>query len=258
MSEFRISRWAINRRQFLKDTSYFLGSLFFPRLRIRSGEVLKPGVVSYGFALGNLPVRTDTTSKASIALFYPKDSLVRYEVAQGSWVRVIQDSDREINNGSLYIPIDYLKPLTAPEVTPIPLKPGEIREIDIDLTTLHMTALQNGRVVNDVPISAGKPGYETPTGKFSVISKFWAREMMGPGYNLPGVPFTQFITGNGVAIHGAWWHTRFGKQNVSHGCINARIQDAKWFDRFTLPAHNDFNQEILFANEYSTPVRIHY
>jgi lipoprotein-anchoring transpeptidase ErfK/SrfK len=48
--------------------------------------------------------------------------------------------------------------------------------------------------------------------------------MGGPGYYLPNVPHTMFFY-RGYAIHGTYWHTKFG-QGVSHGCVNVNLTDA--------------------------------
>ena len=45
-------------------------------------------------------------------------------------------------------------------------------------------------------------------------------------YELPGVPWVSYFTGNGVAFHGAYWHDNFGAP-VSHGCINLSPADAR-------------------------------
>ena len=42
------------------------------------------------------------------------------------------------------------------------------------------------------------------------------------------------ISGEGVAIHGAFWHNDFGERR-SHGCVNVTPEDAKWIFRWTTP-----------------------
>jgi lipoprotein-anchoring transpeptidase ErfK/SrfK len=42
------------------------------------------------------------------------------------------------------------------------------------------------------------------------------------------------ISGDGIAIHGAFWHNAFGERR-SHGCINVTPEDAKWIFRWTTP-----------------------
>ncbi len=53
-------------------------------------------------------------------------------------------------------------------------------------------------------------------------------------YELPGVPWVGFFHPTGVAFHGTYWHTDFGRP-LSHGCINMRNIDAKWLYRWSTP-----------------------
>jgi hypothetical protein len=55
-------------------------------------------------------------------------------------------------------------------------------------------------------------------------------------YELPGVPWTSFFTDSGVAFHGTYWHDNFGTP-MSRGCVNMRIEDAKWLFRWVHPLH---------------------
>ncbi|QQR91509.1 MAG: L,D-transpeptidase [Myxococcales bacterium] len=79
-------------------------------------------------------------------------------------------------------------------------------------------------------ISTGVTDFETPTGEFHVRDKRVADTMANIGadldnsYSIEDVPWTQYIKGS-VAIHGAFWHNRFGLRN-SHGCINLAPKDA--------------------------------
>jgi hypothetical protein len=53
-------------------------------------------------------------------------------------------------------------------------------------------------------------------------------------YDLSGVPWDTYVTENGVALHGTFWHNDFGAPR-SHGCVNLTPQDAKRIYRWTLP-----------------------
>jgi lipoprotein-anchoring transpeptidase ErfK/SrfK len=48
--------------------------------------------------------------------------------------------------------------------------------------------------------------------------------MRGKGYDIPDVPYTMYFY-EGYAIHGAYWHHRFGTP-VSHGCVNLPVRQA--------------------------------
>ena len=50
-------------------------------------------------------------------------------------------------------------------------------------------------------------------------------------YRFDGVPDVQYFYKH-IALHGAYWHRRFG-QRVSHGCVNLAPADAAWIFDFT-------------------------
>ena len=50
--------------------------------------------------------------------------------------------------------------------------------------------------------------------------------MIGPGYDLPNVPYTQYFY-KGYGLHGTYWHHNFGTP-MSHGCINMPTDQAEW------------------------------
>jgi lipoprotein-anchoring transpeptidase ErfK/SrfK len=45
-------------------------------------------------------------------------------------------------------------------------------------------------------------------------------------YDLPGVPWNLYFTQEGGAIHGAYWHDKFGEE-WSHGCVNLPLDSAR-------------------------------
>jgi hypothetical protein len=78
----------------------------------------------------------------------------------------------------------------------------------------------------------------TPVGDLSAWWKIFSKNMTAgneqAGYSTPAVPWCTFISGEGVAIHGAFWHNDFGERR-SHGCINVTPEEAKWIFRWTTP-----------------------
>ncbi len=115
------------------------------------------------------------------------------------------------------------------------------RWIDVNLSTQRLTAYQGQTAVFSTLISSGVAGYRTPTGRFAIRTKIPSQRMVGPGYNLPGVPWVMYFAGAN-AIHGTYWHNNFGRP-MSHGCINMRIPDAQWL----------YNWASI-----GTPVVVHY
>jgi lipoprotein-anchoring transpeptidase ErfK/SrfK len=137
------------------------------------------------------------------------------------------------------------------EITPISQElPKSEKYIEVNLTQQELRAFESRRLVLRARISSGIPNTEpgangiptiTPTGVFVVDRKFPLRHM-GNGrltsnlfdYELPGVPWVSFFHANGLAFHGTYWHSDFGRP-LSHGCINMRNQDAKWLYRWAQP-----------------------
>jgi hypothetical protein len=80
--------------------------------------------------------------------------------------------------------------------------------------------------------------WSTPLGSHpiwrKVISLHMSGGTTGGGYDLPGIGWTTLFVGTGIAIHGTYWHNNFGVP-MSHGCVNARPEDAKWIFRWTQP-----------------------
>ncbi|MFB2837213.1 L,D-transpeptidase [Floridanema evergladense] len=99
------------------------------------------------------------------------------------------------------------------------------RWIEVNLSSQRLYAWQNGRRIYSIPISSGKRSTPTRVGTYAIQTKYRYKTMRGPGYVAPNVPFTMFYSG-GYAIHGAYWHNRFGTP-VSHGCINLPVSQAR-------------------------------
>jgi len=78
----------------------------------------------------------------------------------------------------------------------------------------------------------------TPVGNllthWKTISLNMTAGSFASGYSTPAVPWSTMISGDGIAIHGAFWHNAFGEKR-SHGCINVMPEDAKWIFRWTTP-----------------------
>jgi len=117
-------------------------------------------------------------------------------------------------------------PVLAFAVPTVSPPPTEDRWIDIDLSEQRLAAYVGTVPVYATRISSGVPNMPTRTGQFHIYRKLASTTMSGPGYSLPGVPWTMYYDGN-YAIHGTYWHDNFG-QPMSHGCVNLPTADAKW------------------------------
>jgi hypothetical protein len=88
-------------------------------------------------------------------------------------------------------------------------------------------------------MSGANPGgqHRTNPGRFRISSKHLTSDMSGPlvggSYRTRAVPWVAYYDG-GYALHGAWWHDRFGRPR-SHGCINLTPADARWLFQWLEP-----------------------
>ena len=82
--------------------------------------------------------------------------------------------------------------------------------------------------------------FETPRGRHIIYSKRGSRHMASGdrvsinSYDLPGIPWISYITEDGIAFHGTYWHNDFGHPR-SHGCVNLSPQAARWIYRWSNP-----------------------
>jgi lipoprotein-anchoring transpeptidase ErfK/SrfK len=112
------------------------------------------------------------------------------------------------------------------------LKRSNRRWIEVRIRSQKLYAWQGDKIAFRSNISAGKSDSPTPTGLFTIQSKHNTAPMRGEGYNIPDVPFVMYYDGN-YAIHGAYWHRKFGVP-VSRGCVNLDPDQAarlfRWAD----------------------------
>jgi hypothetical protein len=141
---------------------------------------------------------------------------------------------------------DSFRPLNAEEVAPIHPE-VENKRIVVHIGHQTMSCYEGKQEVHFAFVSTGitadmygtpTPQWETPLGVRPIWRKMISVHMSGGstggGYDLPGVSWTSLFEGNGVAIHSTFWHNNFGEQ-MSHGCVNAAPDDAKWVFRWTNP-----------------------
>ncbi|MEV0161881.1 L,D-transpeptidase [Nonomuraea fuscirosea] len=98
---------------------------------------------------------------------------------------------------------------------------------------------KNGEVVKTIPVSLGKPGYESWSG--TMIAQEKAADFLMdsatvgiPGEYLHHTKWNVRMTYSGMFFHAAPWSVASqGHSNVSHGCVNAGSDNARWFYNFT-------------------------
>lgn len=154
--------------------------------------------------------------------------------------------------------------LTTEELSPIsPEVATERKRIEVRLKDQVMVAFEGQRPVFMSRISTGtafgSKTFYTPIGQYNTNGKFPSRHMTHTdrldenAYDLPGVPWACYITSNGIAFHGTYWHNDFGRMR-SHGCINLNLAAAKWVYRWTTPVAP--LQERMWLSSVATRVDV--
>ncbi|GAA3988718.1 Ig-like domain-containing protein [Streptomyces marokkonensis] len=108
-----------------------------------------------------------------------------------------------------------------------------------DAAAHTLTLYRDGEEVRQMPVTAGKPGFETRNGVKVVLAKepfvrmrsstVGIAEGSSESYDLP-VYFATRVTWSGEYVHAAPWSVGSqGLANVSHGCVGMSTADAEWF-----------------------------
>lgn len=143
-----------------------------------------------------------------------------------------------------YVPSQHLRIIPADELKPISTDvPYDQKRIEVHIPQQIMIAYEYDMPVFMARVASGaifsNGDYSTPTGRHMTFHKRASRHMArgnlaANGYDLPGVPWNSYITEEGVAFHGTYWHNNFG-QPRSHGCINLTPGASKWIYLWTKP-----------------------
>jgi lipoprotein-anchoring transpeptidase ErfK/SrfK len=106
---------------------------------------------------------------------------------------------------------------------------------DVNTAGHYMNVYRDGKLFAHWPISSGRPGDDTPNGRYLTIEKANPVEMKGPGYDLQ-VPYSVRFTWSGDYLHDAYWSVGDqGFDNVSHGCVNMSPTDATIYYNMAVP-----------------------
>lgn len=114
---------------------------------------------------------------------------------------------------------DKLKPgqwVWAPQLAPH----GPVL-VYVDLTRQIATVYRNGVRMAVTTISSGRPGYDTPTGVFTILQRDINHH--SSKYNDAPMPYTERLTWSGVALHAGG----LPGYPSSHGCVHLPLQFAK-------------------------------
>ena len=201
-----------------------------------------------------------------------EDVVYRFYYDTIYWItEIIQDANGEVWYGVLddkwkfthYVLASHLHIIPENELSPLsPGIPLDQKRIEVHTTEQVVIAYERDKPVFMSKAATGAAfrdgNHYTPAGRHITFCKRPCRHMAAGdlasnGYDLPGVPWICYITENGVAFHGTYWHNDFGKQR-SHGCINLPPQAARWIYRWTQPEVPPFEQQV-YVN-YGTTVDV--
>lgn len=189
-------------------------------VRMRSGPGVEYGVVSR-LRTGMVLRVADTLTENGQEWYKIKfDDAVRYpERVKGEWFVSAEFVQLFLNEGDQ----ELIEEQNA----------SSTKKIVVDRSDQILYAYDNDTLFMQEAISTGLELTPTPRGTFSVYKKTPSRYMQGPlpgisdqYYDLPGVPWNLYFTFQGGAIHGAYWHNKFGEP-WSHGCVNLPPAHAK-------------------------------
>ncbi|MEZ4438010.1 MAG: L,D-transpeptidase [Polyangiaceae bacterium] len=147
---------------------------------------------------------------------------------------------------------------------------AEVTWVDVSIVGGTLVAYEGDRPVYATMISPGRGGLpqrgvptldtaSTPTGTYSVLGKFVTATMQSSSVATlvhAEVQYTMNFSGP-YALHGAYWHDRFGEK-MSGGCVNLAPIDAErifewaeprlpdgWHGMRTLPKSHDFGRPTM-------------
>jgi hypothetical protein len=166
-----------------------------------------------------------------------------------------------------WVPGSALRPIADDEISPINPEAGEkLVVVNVNYQTLSCYEGQNE--VYFCRISTGgkfdsdgnaSDKWATPLGRHTIWRKMVSVHMTGGttggGYDLPGIGWTTLFSGKGMAIHSTFWHNSFGVP-MSHGCVNAAPEEAKWIFRWTLPVTQLYPGDVVISGQGSTRVLV--
>ena len=107
--------------------------------------------------------------------------------------------------------------------------------IHVDLSDLRLVVRRHGEVVRRLTVAVGRPGHETPTGRYAITDTLRVAGSGGP-YGCcalaltgrqPNVP-AGWSGGDRIAIHGTNAEDSLGTP-ASSGCLRASDADMRWF-----------------------------
>jgi hypothetical protein len=120
---------------------------------------------------------------------------------------------------------------------------GPVR-IVVSLGSQRAFVFRGSTLIGVSTVSSGMPGYDTPTGTFTILEK--DKEHRSNLYEDAPMPYMQRLTWDGVALHAG----KVGAEPASHGCIRLPAAFArKLFEVTSLGATVVVTDDVLSSPE---------
>lgn len=150
------------------------------------------------------------------------------EVEPGNdlWYRIYEQPD-------LFVYSKYTQKLDMPAFPAPPRTTNKGLWVAVSLSTQMMAVYNNQELIFSTLVATGRQGFETVKGDFKAIGGWrpltqtmeGGNRAAGNGYKLEEVRNVTYFFQD-FAIHGSYWHAKFGLSPQSHGCVNATVYDA--------------------------------
>ncbi|GAA4957587.1 Ig-like domain-containing protein [Streptomyces heliomycini] len=122
---------------------------------------------------------------------------------------------------------------------PLTIRTGDRVIAVTDAAEHRLTVYKNDEEIKQIPVTTGKPGFETRNGVKVVLAKERLVRMRSTTVGIAegstesydmDVEFATRVTWSGEYVHAAPWSVGSqGYDNVSHGCVGMSTEDAQWF-----------------------------
>jgi len=93
--------------------------------------------------------------------------------------------------------------------------------IKVNIADFTLSYYQGDIMLDSFKISTGKPSSPTPLGEYTITEKYPIKHYFNYPNTKWNLLFYRKAPNLGYYIHGAYWHDKFGLENISGGCVNA-------------------------------------
>lgn len=218
-----------------------------PMTSLGAGMWAEVTVPYVDLVLPNPPIAPWLKEVASPRLYYSQIMWINSLKTNSEGKTIYQVLEHYGTYGDIFeVPAEAFRPVTDEEIAPIN-PDAQNKRIIVNLNYQTLSCFEDNREVYFCQISSGAKfdaagnlvdEWATPVGAHlpwrKAISFHMAGGSSGAGWDTPGIGWTTLFDPDGAAIHSTFWHNNFGMPK-SHGCVNAKPEDAKWIFRWTTP-----------------------